>query len=95
MYDDFDGWDAGLAAYYGTVLNDTWTSHMMDVTDGVQSNTILLNAEGRKLIVDNAGGTVKFMLLSKDDYDGEDGVGEPIGAEYIALKSSNLTLELK
>lgn len=95
MYDDFDGWDSGLAAYYGTVLNETWTSHMMNITDGVQSNTILLNAEGRKLIVDNAGGTVKFMLLSKDDYDGEDGVGAPTGQEYLSFKSSNLTLELK
>ena len=95
MYDDFSGWDSGLAAYYGTVLNETWSSYMIDVTDGSQSNTILLNAEGRKLIVDNAGGTVKFMILSKDDYDGEDGEGEPTGAEYISFKSSNLTLELK
>lgn len=88
LYDDFDGHQAGLTAYDGEILTEDWHSSQFSTT---AANKIRLNERGRAYIEENAGGMVKFMLLSKRDYDG---VSAPDDDEYLKFETASATLKL-
>ncbi len=91
IFDAFDGHESGNTKYTGKILNEDWHSSEYSSTD---TNEIRLNEHGRKLIEDNAGGTVRFAIISENDYNGSD-ASEPTNDEFLKFDSSSATLNLR
>lgn len=91
FFNDFEGWNA-VDDYSVTTLNETWETTEFSAAG---HNYIRGNAALRDLIVANAGGTVKLMLISERDSDFTNNSSGASGDEYVQFEAASAKLVLR
>jgi hypothetical protein len=81
MFNDFDGWVYGLVPYTGAPITELYPAEEIPLEGTIR---LRLNAAGRAAAVAAAGGVLRLMLLSSNDY----AATPPTGDELVRFDVS-------